>query len=471
MRSPTELRVESDAAPSNQQQEEEGNAQPSGSLQFHVDKEEEQEEAQEQQSPARPAVAATPATVAVPLPNRPATEPSTKRAWHNGSRQQLLERTRSRIRRFSQQQPVVSGDVTEATGAVSTQANVDFADEIESEAAEIRTLIARTAQLWSAVDRAEHAEDLQVVPQPPWTVSPLHASLPAQYVCEDDSTLSSDDESHHEEDEGENTETESATDLTQQTMEQSGEFLTDDEAESLRQTRFEEDTMVRPSTQEEHDMNTSDSSGESEDSDEERDALEHESGHLQLEQGEIMDASNRAINASKAHAIKNAMLGNFIRLGFRENITRAALEAGILEIDHYDSDCELAYVDIFMSLVKMVCDAHVDVMNESDDFGQSWASHTDNHEQIDANTSFDLEQRSFLPFKWPVFDMAQFEFGNARPGTCFNSVCVLTNLPKVSMDRTEELMEVLSCNLFCMIGDPIQVVIPSASSTGRTKGH
>ncbi|EGZ15422.1 hypothetical protein PHYSODRAFT_510195, partial [Phytophthora sojae] len=336
----------------------------------------------------------------------------------------------------------------------------DFAVEIESEAAEIRTLIARTAQLWSAVDRAERAEDLPPVSQPTQLQSSRRlsasavemrtSSLPGQYECAEDddgSTLSSDAEEYEDEDEEEeDTESDSVSDLA---LQNAGGYPTDEAfVESLRN-----------------------------DGGEEIDAMDEVEG-LQFEQGEIMDASNRAINASKARAIKNAMLGNLLRLGFREAITLAALEAGVLEIDHYDSDCELAYVDIFMSLIKMVCDAHVDVLIENDDNDQDWASpdrtsevHDGAAGTMEAHMNHSLDQRSFLPFKWPVFDMAQFEFGNARAGTCFNSVCVLTNLPKVSMDRTEELMEVLSCNLFCMIGDPIQVVIPSASSTGRTKGH
>lgn len=425
MRSPsntTELRspsrVEGVVAVTNQQEEEEHNTQPNVTLQLAHDKAESDAEQDVQVGAHRPVPTR-------PAPNELGAEPRTKQMWRAGSRQQLLERTRNRIRRSSLQQPIDSGGgdmIPTAPGASG-----DFAGEIESEAAEIRTLIARTAELWSAVDRAEQAEDIP--PMRSFSASALHPSLPAPYECaeEDDSTLSSDNE-EYEGDEG--TEEENAS------LQQVGDNSIANEAgtESLRPPSFDNDPG-------------------NEDTDEER--------GFQLEQGEIMDPSNRAINAAKARAIKNAMLGNLIRLGFRENITRAALEAGALEIDHYDSDCELAYVDIFMSLVKMVADAHVDVMNEREDLGPDWA----------VSEAYSVEQRSFLPFKWPVFDMAQFEFGNARPGTCFNSVCVLTNLPKVSMDRTEELMEILSCHLFCMVGDPIQLVIPSASSSGRTKGH
>lgn len=176
--------------------------------------------------------------------------------------------------------------------------------------------------------------------------------------------------------------------------------------------------------------------------------------------------SNRAINKAKAVALQTAMIVNLKLLGFQEPLANAALEAGVDEITHYDADCELAYVDIFISMIKMVSDAHSDATaSSSAQVPDRWMDHsrTSNDETTLLPT--------LLSFKWPVFDMAQFEFGNARPGTCFDSVCVLTQLPKVSMDRTEEIMEILSCNLFTMIGDPIQVVIPSLGGTGRTKGH
>ncbi|KAL3671201.1 hypothetical protein V7S43_003133 [Phytophthora oleae] len=439
------------AASTNQQEEEDGGVQANGSSQLAIDKTESEEEQQQTQ-------AVLPARFTALSPNRPATEPRVKRS---GSRQQLLERTRSRIRRSRQEQePLESADSEPNTTSLATGTS-DFAEEIESEATEIRTLIARTAQLWSAVDRAERVEDLPPLQFQRLSASALHTALPSPFVCEDDSTSGSEQEDEDE--------TESVTQMTFQSTTQGGNFSPADEA--FMRTPSSEREQARLEDQ----YLNSESGHESRDSVDERDEIEQQCEDLQLEQGEVVDASNRAINASKARAIQSAMEGNLLRLGFRERITRAALEAGVLEIDHYDSDCELAYVDIFMSLVKMVCDAHVDVLNEGEDFGQNWAasgsSVGDLEQAVDADATYILERRSFLPFKWPVFDMAQFEFGNARSGTCFSSVCVLTNLPKVSMDRTEELMEILSCNLFCMIGDPIQVVIPSASSTGRTKGH
>ncbi|CAH0485699.1 unnamed protein product [Peronospora farinosa] len=342
----------------------------------------------------------------------------------------------------------------------------DFAEEIESEDADTRTLIARTAQLWSAVNQTKHADDNSRGPPLCCSASAWHMSLSEQHGCAEDgnSTLDSDDEEYGEGDECIKME---SVDMVLQSMTRAGNYLAGDVHPSWP-------TVEQACVEDKANGMGSDNGYESEGSEDFSNDTAWECGKLQLEQGD--DTLNRATNTSKARAIINAMLINLIRLGFREDITRTALEAGAFEIDHYDSDCDLAYEDIFMLLVKMVCDAHVD-MSGGDNVEQSWKSQERNSgslvqtDIVDAKSPSNLNQLSFLPSKWPVFDMAQFEFESARPGTCFNSVCVLTNLPLVSMDRTEELVNVLSCNLFCMIGDPIQVVIPSTSSTGRTKGH
>lgn len=190
--------------------------------------------------------------------------------------------------------------------------------------------------------------------------------------------------------------------------------------------------------------------------------------------------TNRDINGSKARALQESMLVHLVRLGFYENLTRLALDAGAYQIEHDDADAdcgELAYVDIFVALIKMVCDAHVDAFSHQPSPLSRPASAASNSarsatsDRTGTGSASPRHTTSAVPFKWPVFDMAQFEFGNARTGTCFDSVCVLTNLPKVAAERTEELMEMLSCSLFCMLSDPVQVVLPSVSATGRTKGH
>ncbi|KAG6614156.1 ring zinc finger-containing protein [Phytophthora cinnamomi] len=328
--------------------------------QFSLDKAESDEEEQEQQlqsSPGRALAAA-------------AAEPRDKRG---ASRQQLLERTRLGVRRSSlQQQLVDSGreELVPAQGAAPVRrGSVDaFAVEIESEAAEIRTLIARTAQLWSAVDLAERADDPSPVAQPVQlqTSRRLSASailtsrspLPRQYECaDDDSTLSGEEEDYEGED-GDDTESESVSDVTLLSVTRPGGYPSDETF--VEPVRHNNSTGAFYSDRNEQQNRVHGGDGaiyeydcDSEGSEEDIEAMNHENGELQLEQGELIDASNRAINASKARAIRSAMLGNLIRLGFRENITIAALEAGVLEIDHYDSDCELAYVDIFMSLIKM----------------------------------------------------------------------------------------------------------------------
>ncbi|CAI5730939.1 unnamed protein product [Hyaloperonospora brassicae] len=366
----------------------------------------------------------------------------------------------------------------------------DFAEEIESEASEIRMLIARTAQLWSAVDQEEHRED--VVPDVRQQLFPgasppraLHTLLPAEDACveNDTSTLSSDDDAFDWGDEQDGKTDSVEMDLYSMTRGGREDASSADAFGrstgsicSSRLCLFGASVEQRGVAGRSHDV-SSDSGCESVTLGRQSDESARDSDELRLEQDEVVGASIRALNASKASVLQDAVLTNLIRLGFREDVTRVALETGVFEIDQYGSDFELEYADIFMSLVKMVCDAHVDVRSDGNDDRRQWAPcdvSFDSHEPYDttdANQVTDPEQISFLPFKWPVFDMAQFEFGNARPGTCFNSVCVLINLPKVPMDRTDELMKLLSCSLFCMIDDPIQVAIPSARSTGRTKGH
>ncbi|CAI5724255.1 unnamed protein product [Peronospora destructor] len=359
------------------------------------------------------------------------------------------------------QDPAVSKPCIEQSSAD------DVAEERKSEDVEMRTLTSRTAQLWSAVNLTKHADDILRGSPQSFPAFASHMSLLEQNVCVEDgnSTLDSDDVEYGEGDECIKME---SVDMVLQSMTRVGNYFAGDAHPSWPLIR-------RRSVEERANGMGSDNGHENERSEDISKDTARECGKLQLEQGD--DTSNRVITASKARAITNAMLNNLIRLGFREDITQAALEAGALEIDQYDSDCDVAYGDIFMSLVKMVCDAHVDVMSGGDDVEQSWTSQDRNsssHVQAyiaDVKPPSSLKQSSFLPFKWPVFDMAQFEFESARSGTCFDSVCVLTNLPVMSIDRTEELMEVLSCNLFCMIGDPIQVVIPSTNSTRRTKGH
>ncbi|CEG50377.1 ring zinc finger-containing protein [Plasmopara halstedii] len=416
-------------ASANEQQDENQTDHLSRNLQHAPIKFENDDELQREQevhsrvaSPARPAQA---------LPNRPTTDSRSTHMWRIGSRQQLIERTRNRI--WRSHYPIENANWNEEYSArrAENSPQSDFAEEIENEAAEIRTLIARTAQLWSAVDQAEQSEA---------TVSTesvaFQTLLPPQFDCmnEINDTICEDDEYEQESERGQEFELESA-DMARQIS----TFCTSDEAllDSLRlleHRRIEHETLAVGS---DHSYETTEFSEEGRED-------------LQFEQGEIFD-SNLTTNALKARAIQKSMLGNLVRLGFYNDLTQTALEAGVSEIDHYDADCELAYVDIFMSLVKMVCDAHVDVFSEQNDQGQATTSaYREDAQGVEANAAFDDEQHSFLPFKWPVFDMAQFEF---------------------AMDRTEELMEMLSCNLFCMLGDPIQVVIPSTNSSGRTKGH
>ncbi|CAH0518755.1 unnamed protein product [Peronospora belbahrii] len=347
----------------------------------------------------------------------------------------------------------------------------DFAEEeIDSDTAEVRAFNGQTTQLWFAVDQKKHA--VNSTPELPQqslqgvSTFALCETLPAHNMSgkDDNSTLDSDDDVFKKEDEDTYSEN---IDAAIQGMTRFGSYSTSDTHPSM--------SLAGQGTIGEREHGTSSHSGqESEKFGHDSKVAVSESGGLELERGK--NASNRAINVWKARAMKEAMLENLIRLKFCEDITRAALEAGVLEIYNYDLNCELAYVDIFMSLMKMVCDAHLDVISEVNNAYHSYMLHDENvSDHVQSSITHEdspssLEQHSFLPFKWPIIDMARFEFESARPGTCFNSVCVLTNLPQVSMDRMQELVEALSRNVFCMINDPIQVVMPSGSSTGRTRG-
>lgn len=353
----------------------------------------------------------------------------------------------------------------------------NFAERIESEATEIRMLLARTTQLWAAVDHAEHREDHEI--DMTLSASVDQVSLLAEDADGGNAAGGDEAESGEADDGAEMESVETALEsvarrgsdgLCSDAMKRSMESIDSLDAQLDGSLLGSEDVVEA-----DYDMR-SEGSRDSEGFDMDSDETASESGRLQLEErGGIADASNRLINVSKARYMQRVMLRNLIRLRFREDVTRAALEAGAIEIEqHCDLDCEMAYVDIFMSLVKTVCDAHTDVMNKSGEVERKRASRDGGDEQgdiADAELTCGTEQQCVLPFKWPVFDMAQFEYESARLGTCLHSVCVLTNLPKVVQDRTDELMEVLSRNLFCMIGDPIQVVIPSASDTECTKGH
>ncbi|TDH68034.1 hypothetical protein CCR75_004374 [Bremia lactucae] len=335
--------------------------------------------------------------IATSLSNR-AAESRRIRFWRTENRQQIIDCTRNCcVRSLSMQQQPLDGNL---------------AQDFESEAAESRTLIAQTAELWSVVDQAEHHNRLESLWYP--------AQRTSAASSEDESSTVSEDASENDE------EQENGIDFVH------GSSQCDLQDESLIDS-------YRSSIDDFQEIN-------------------HAQINREIDEIDALNASNRAINASKGRVIQKAMLIHLVRLGFQENLARTALEAGVRQIAHYDADCELAYVDIFMSLVKTVCDAHVDVATDS-----LWRNKEEE--------TYEEECQLLLPFKWPVFDMAQFELNNARPGTCFNSVCVLTNLPKVALDRTDELVEVLSCQLFCMVGDPIQVVVPSARTSGRTKGH
>ncbi|TYZ58816.1 hypothetical protein PybrP1_011098 [[Pythium] brassicae (nom. inval.)] len=389
------------------------------------------------------------------------------------------------------------------SGALSPEAPPAAERRSSALQSEIRSMIAQTEQLLSTA--LSHESPQRRSPQPPRTaaVSTGTIPLPLTWLAAPDTIRfevatasdSSGNSSSASVASGERNETETENELSDGEVDAPARAVVTErqgltqQQQPHRLTGRVQSALDRELVEEANDVDDELDNQAEEEREDDDDDDGGDDGALQQQQFLPSALTTRDINASKARALQESMLGNLVRLGFRENLARLALDAGAQEIEHYDADCELAYVDIFVSLVKMVCDAHLDAFSHrppapphqaggasaSQSSAASWASAASDGARY-ANsdwTGSDGPPHTMpaVPFKWPVFDMAQFEFGNARTGTCFDSVCVLTNLPKVATDRTEELMEVLSCNLFCMLGDPIQVVIPSVSATGRTKGH
>ena len=82
---------------------------------------------------------------------------------------------------------------------------------------------------------------------------------------------------------------------------------------------------------------------------------------------------------------------------------------------------------------------------------------------IDPETIGDRTRWTGHRFPWPVFEMAEFEFGlgNESDHICFDSVIVIVNLPCVVSDRMRALQRVLSKHLFCQLAQPAKrVTIP-----------
>ncbi|EQC39258.1 hypothetical protein SDRG_03463 [Saprolegnia diclina VS20] len=153
------------------------------------------------------------------------------------------------------------------------------------------------------------------------------------------------------------------------------------------------------------------------------------------------------------------LLSHFSMLGFDADIVSSVL---IEVVDARRSTNEICATRQFTSIVQALVDDHGSDNNNSDN----------------ERGARKIRQEHVAPsavqatsFPWPVFDMAQYEFGTARPGTCFSSVVVLVNVPPVSDATSETLHGCLLSQLFSKLSNPIQVVLPVVPSTGLLKGH
>lgn len=75
-------------------------------------------------------------------------------------------------------------------------------------------------------------------------------------------------------------------------------------------------------------------------------------------------------------------------------------------------------------------------------------------------------------FPWPVFDMAEFEFGlgNEPQSICFENVGVVVDLPCVEAKALDKLHTLLSDHIFYQLAAPKAVTIPTDRENGCAKG-
>lgn len=184
--------------------------------------------------------------------------------------------------------------------------------------------------------------------------------------------------------------------------------------------------------------------------------------HLREASCESNDLSTRSLTFQRIDRVCRIITQQLPKLGFHDTICEIALRTTLLDFAKHQKQMQNFSLEIvFFSLIRLVCEFH---------FRESMTFCLPSHEEIWRRQNVvNQMQREQYKFEWPVFEMAQFEFGNARSGTCFNNVCVLINLPRVPLDSNADMIEFLSSYLFAMISDPIQIAISSMSATGRAK--
>ncbi|CAK4180897.1 unnamed protein product [Aphanomyces euteiches] len=157
--------------------------------------------------------------------------------------------------------------------------------------------------------------------------------------------------------------------------------------------------------------------------------------------------------------LQMSLLSHLVDMGFEATIALPALHDAYIDINDGNNE-QHDDLNMFLALVKAVSDAH-------------------DEEGISKPSSSFMSLKSIMKtvqqdntFPWPVFDMAQYEFGTARPGTCFGCVIVLVNLPRVTRGAEfDALHNLFLVQIFSMLSNPIQVILPFAPNATSIKGH
>ncbi|RHY72187.1 hypothetical protein DYB38_012675 [Aphanomyces astaci] len=167
------------------------------------------------------------------------------------------------------------------------------------------------------------------------------------------------------------------------------------------------------------------------------------------------DDTHHMMHASNGvRSLPHLVFPHLVALGFDAATTLSALQAHVHDLQtletngHDDDDDDEKHVLAFVALVQSVVDGHVGRRNAD--------NQTPPPPRPDAASMLRKLILQPIPpdttFPWPVFDMAQYEFGTSRPGTSFGCVVVVVNLPRVAAAGRafDAIRQLLLVHLFSM---------------------
>ncbi|ETV74742.1 hypothetical protein H257_10839 [Aphanomyces astaci] len=197
------------------------------------------------------------------------------------------------------------------------------------------------------------------------------------------------------------------------------------------------------------------------------------------------DDTHHMMHASNGvRSLPHLVFPHLVALGFDAATTLSALQAHVHDLqtlqtnghddsvddDDDDDDGNEKDVLAFVALVQSVVDGHVGRGNAD--------NQTPPPPRPDVASMLRKLILQPIPpdttFPWPVFDMAQYEFGTSRPGTSFGCVVVVVNLPRVAAAGRafDAVRQLLLVHLFSMVSNPLQVILPLGPPNATTmKGH